>query len=46
MTNRAASALGKLAKGKPKKLTAAELKRRTERLRQARAKRWPKKAAK
>jgi len=41
--NRAASQLGKLAKGKPKTLTAKERKRRAESLAEAREKRWPKK---
>lgn len=40
--NKAASALGKLAKGKPKNLSAAEIKRRTDRLTKARKKRWKK----
>ena len=40
--NRAASALGKLGKGKKKTLTAAEIARRKKRLAHARAKRWPK----
>jgi len=39
--NKAAQALGKLAKGKPKTLTKAERKRRKESLAQAREKRWP-----
>jgi hypothetical protein len=38
--NRAASALGKLAKGKPKKFSAEELKKRSVRLAKARKKRW------
>jgi hypothetical protein len=41
--NKAASALGKLAKGKPKNLTEWEIARRTRRLAEARKKRWPKK---
>ena len=41
--NKAASALGKLAKGKPKTLTKAEIEHRTKRLADARRKRWPKK---
>lgn len=39
--NKAASQLGKLAKGKPKTLTKAERKRRKESLSLAREKRWP-----
>ena len=38
-----ASALGKLAKGRPKNYTAQELQARRERLARARLKRWPKK---
>lgn len=38
--NEAASALGKLGKGKPKRITEAERKRRRESLKKARAKRW------
>jgi hypothetical protein len=38
-----ASALGKLAKGKPKTLTSEEIESRTKRLAKARKKRWPKK---
>jgi hypothetical protein len=41
--NRNASALGRLAKGKPKKYSAAEINRRTALLKKARAKRWKKK---
>jgi hypothetical protein len=41
--NRNASALGRLAKGKPKKYSALEIKRRTALLKKARAKRWKKK---
>jgi len=41
--NRAAQTLGRLARGKPKKYTAAELERRKKRLAEARKKRWPKK---
>jgi hypothetical protein len=41
--NKAAQALGKLAKGKLKTLTKAERKRRKESLALAREKRWPKK---
>lgn len=37
-----AQALGKMAKGVPKRFSAAELKRRTERLREAAKLRWPK----
>ena len=43
--NKAAQALGKLAAGKPKNFSAAELARRKKRLAAARAKRWPKKDA-
>jgi hypothetical protein len=43
--NKAAQALGKLAKGKPKTLTKAERKRRAESLAQARENRWPAKKA-
>lgn len=42
--NRAASQLGKLAKGKPKTLTKAERARRAKSLAVARAKRWPSKS--
>ena len=41
--NKAAQQLGRLAKGKPKTLTKAEIARRTKRLAEAREKRWPKK---
>jgi len=41
--NKAAQALGRMAKGCPKNYTAAELARRKARLSEARAKRWPKK---
>jgi hypothetical protein len=41
--NPAAVALGKLAAGKKKKLTSAEIAKRTERLAEARKKRWEKK---
>jgi hypothetical protein len=41
--NRAAQALGRLAKGVPKKFSAAELARRKKLLSEARKKRWPKK---
>ena len=44
MVNKAAQALGKLAAGKPKNFSAAERKRRAERLAAARAKRWPRKS--
>lgn len=44
--NPAAVALGKLAAGKPKTYTAAEIARRTARLALARAKRWPEKGKK
>jgi hypothetical protein len=39
----AASALGRLAKGVPKKLSAAERERRRRSLAEARETRWPKK---
>ena len=42
MKNPYASALGKLAKGKPKTITKAESKRRAERAAKARKARWPK----
>ena len=38
--NKSASALGKLAKGKPKNYTQAELDRRAKRLAEARKLRW------
>jgi len=38
-----ASRLGRLAKGKPKQYSRAEIKRRTERLDEARKLRWRKK---
>ena len=41
--NRAAQALGRLAKGVPKSYTPSEIEARTKRLVEARAKRWPKK---
>lgn len=41
--NRAASALGKLGRGKKKTLSKEEIARRTKRLKKARSKRWPKK---
>lgn len=41
--NKAASALGKMAKGAPKNLSAEEIERRTKQLSEARKKRWPKK---
>lgn len=41
--NKAAQALGRMAKGKPKKYSAEEIKRRAERLAVARKKRWGKK---
>ena len=44
MKNKAAQELGRLGKGKPKTLTAAERKRRAERLAKAREKRWADKA--
>ena len=40
MKNAAAVALGKLAKGHPKKFSQAELDRRAKRLVEARKKRW------
>jgi hypothetical protein len=40
--NDAASALGRLAKGVPKKLSEAERKRRRRSLAEARKNRWPK----
>ena len=40
--NRAAQALGRLGRGKPKNYTAAELARRKKRLADARLKRWKK----
>jgi len=42
--NKAAQALGRLGKGKPKTLTNAERKRRAERLAEARKRRWTSKA--
>lgn len=39
--NKAAQALGKLAKGKPKTISEAERKARAERLAKARESRWP-----
>jgi len=44
MKNRAAVALGRLAKGKAKALSPEERKARAERLAKARALRWRKKA--
>ena len=44
--NKAASELGKLAKGIPKTLSEDERKRRSVRLAEARKKRWPKKRIK
>jgi hypothetical protein len=41
--NPAAVALGRLAGGKKKTLTESEIDRRTQRLADARKKRWPKK---
>ena len=41
--NHAAQQLGRLARGKPKRLTKAERRRRAARLEEARAKRWPSK---
>ena len=38
--NKAAQSLGRLAKGKPKKYSQAEIKARTKRLAEARKKRW------
>ncbi len=39
--NKAAQALGRMAAGKPKNFSAAELERRKKRLAEARQKRWP-----
>lgn len=44
--NKAAQSLGRLAKGRPKTFTPAELAIRKERLSAARAKRWTKKPEK
>ncbi len=44
--NRAARALGRMAKGKPKHYSKAEIVIRTARLKLARARRWPKKRLK
>lgn len=44
MVNKAAQALGKMAAGKPKNFSAAERKRRADRLAAARVKRWPSKS--
>jgi hypothetical protein len=41
--NKAAQALGRLAKGVPKNITPAERKRRSEQMARARLHRWPKK---
>jgi hypothetical protein len=41
--NKHAQALGRLAKGKPKTLTKAEIDRRTKQLAESRKKRWSKK---
>jgi hypothetical protein len=41
--NRAASQLGKMAAGKPKRFSPEEIAKRTKRLAAARKKRWPKK---
>jgi hypothetical protein len=38
--NRAAQKLGRLARGKPKQYSPAEIKKRTKRLAAARKKRW------
>ena len=43
--NKAAQQLGRLAAGKPKNYSAAELARRKKRLADARKKRWPRKRA-
>lgn len=43
--NRAAQALGRLARGVPKSYTREEIEARTKRLAEARLKRWPKKPA-
>jgi len=44
--NRAAQALGRMAKGVPKIYSAEQIAERTKRLAAARAKRWPKKQKK
>jgi hypothetical protein len=41
--NKAAQQLGRLARGKPKRYSPAEIKKRTKRLAEARKKRWLKK---
>jgi hypothetical protein len=41
--NKAAQHLGRLARGKPKRISQAERKRRRERLSEARKKRWARK---
>ena len=46
MVDKNAQALGRKAAGKPKNYSAAERKRRAERLAAARAKRWPRKSNK
>lgn len=43
--NKAAQELGRLGKGKPKRITEEERKRRADRLANARLKRWPKAGA-
>ncbi len=40
LMNKAAQALGRLGKGVKKRLSEAEIKRRSERLKEARTKRW------
>ena len=42
--NRAAQALGRMARGKPKTLSDVERQRRADALAEARKRRWPKKA--
>ena len=44
MVDKNAHALGRKAAGKPKNYSAAERKRRADRLAAARAKRWPRKS--
>jgi hypothetical protein len=41
--NHAASTLGKMARGKPKKYSTEELQKRAKRLAEARKRRWPEK---
>lgn len=42
MKNKAAQAIGRLARGVPKNYSAAEIAKRTQRLAEATKKRWPK----